>query len=1477
MRSSNQDNVSHLIGLKSNIETLNQEYFVELRAAVSIARDSVLILEEVVSLPGNIYRTIGEVKLSLLPIQKLLGSIPAVKGAATPVKIFRESIGEFGEEARKIDVQLGGGTYVNPVDREGLTAKAIGLLKDSAMGRPGERAALTGIGVKDLVIATRVVLDSLEGQMSLIAVANPTLNNNSTASVIDKISDGIQLRIDAMTSATTVAQLNLSGFEGTTSFLNETVSLTNEAARLENENVQQYLDNLVGIKVALDAVSAIFDLKQNVLEAVSGLVEQLEDIRSSVGSVLEPLDFVAEAYSVLEPFLDLVSFLLAPFQAAFDYALEASGLKGLLDDLTGTLLSYLGDFNSIAELDVALNDIFDVLFDVLNKIDGPITALTEYLADDLLSSLDQPLVGSSDIVSSIKFGTKAADTLTGTNGDDALAGGQDNDVLDGLGGVDRAIFTSNVADYNITKEADGTTWTVSHVRSSTGGQAFDGTDTLHNIEELIFADSIVDLASIDGQFILTNSGDSLTVTVAVDPSQTGIWDPSLNHNVLYSTPDRDYVLGSVGFDRVYGGDGDDIIFTVENTNLDWFYNAGDYVDGGAGDDFITVSNRDDFAIGGAGNDTVSFEGFTVGATGVRLGYGINSNFFMPSLPDQMEIWEFEDLIGSKFADIFYGDRNAAVMTGGAGNDSIRGLGGNDVLYGNSGDDVLIGDRGRDTLYGGEGRDLFVGGLGNDLYHGGLDDDMLLYSAEVDVRDGSVSLFRDRLDEIEFETTGYIENNLDLPDRIVVAPVSTENIDLQTQVVVKKYDENGNLTGQDNLNDIPFIHGTSGDDTFHGSDYIAQTMIGGDGNDKFFAGKVVSAFGDWGLFGDIFYGGAGDDSFVGTAAREVFYAGTGNDTVFISGSDHLGGDRYSGKIRDGGSNTIDLSDSDYAWRIAFDAATSYMFVGGKVNADPSLEDDTRISAETIVSNFDLLEHPRQTSSLVGGWARTTSFNVFIGSEFDDIINFGGHFDHGSRYNYIEAFGGAGDDIIFGAQTGGAIYGGEGDDLLGTYNGYEVVRNSSFKNKKSLFDTDLRTILDGGNGNDKFIAGDFQETFIGGEGIDSLSYHATTDLGRDNYLTEVSQEGVVVDLIAGTGSSGFAKGDLISGIENVTGSENSDDITGDGNANWLKGLAGDDVIYGASGDDVLDGDAGADTLLGGSGNDKLTGGGSTDRLVGGGGDDSLDGGTGDDTILGGTGKDTLGGGNGVDRLVGGKDDDIYILNNAEDVIFEEKNGGYDTVMVSFDYTLGKYLETIFLDLDGTANINGIGNGLSNVIVGNAGNNKLLGKGGTDKLQGGAGADTLNGGNDADTITGGDAQDVLKGGKGNDVLKGGKGNDVLKGENSKDVLKGGEGDDWLSGGKKSDELGGGDGNDTLTGDGDSDKFIFSNGNDKITDFDANDDAETIDLSNAGSIKGFKDLKNNHMSQSGDDVVIVDSRGNELIIQDVRLSDLGKSDFLF
>ena len=70
------------------------------------------------------------------------------------------------------------------------------------------------------------------------------------------------------------------------------------------------------------------------------------------------------------------------------------------------------------------------------------------------------------------------------------------------------------------------------------------------------------------------------------------------------------------------------------------------------------------------------------------------------------------------------------------------------------------------------------------------------------------------------------------------------------------------------------------------------------------------------------------------------------------------------------------------------------------------------------------------------------------------------------------------------------------------------------------------------------------------------------------------------------------------------------------------------------------------------------------------------------------------------------DIFVKNIASaptDV------GGIDIVQSSITYTLGQYLEN--LTLTGTANINGIGNSLANILVGNSGNNVLTGGTGSD----------------------------------------------------------------------------------------------------------------------------------------------------------------------
>jgi Ca2+-binding RTX toxin-like protein len=189
----------------------------------------------------------------------------------------------------------------------------------------------------------------------------------------------------------------------------------------------------------------------------------------------------------------------------------------------------------------------------------------------------------------------------------------------------------------------------------------------------------------------------------------------------------------------------------------------------------------------------------------------------------------------------------------------------------------------------------------------------------------------------------------------------------------------------------------------------------------------------------------------------------------------------------------------------------------------------------------------------------------------------------------------------------------------------------------------------------------------------------------------------------------------------------------------------------------------------------------------------------TLVGNSLENTLDGGAGADSLAGGKGDDVYIVNDAENAIFEAADTGVDTVISSASFTLGLNVEK--LTLTGTA-VAGFGNSLANTIIGNSVANTLDGGTGNDSLIGGAGNDyytidslsddiveaTLNGGVDsvfskisgytlddnvevlilgnsvaagtgnsaANTLIGNSAANTLDGGAGVDSLLGLAGND-------------------------------------------------------------------------------------------------------------------------
>ena len=206
------------------------------------------------------------------------------------------------------------------------------------------------------------------------------------------------------------------------------------------------------------------------------------------------------------------------------------------------------------------------------------------------------------------------------------------------------------------------------------------------------------------------------------------------------------------------------------------------------------------------------------------------------------------------------------------------------------------------------------------------------------------------------------------------------------------------------------------------------------------------------------------------------------------------------------------------------------------------------------------------------------------------------------------GGSGNDTIHGGNGPDSLYGDQGDDEIRGGAGDDVVRGGrgsdtifgeagvdvlfGDRDDDFLFGGDGDDILLGGPGDDAIDGGPGADYINGGDGLDSVSY-ADSPVGP-------AGTGVLVDLqTPGLGLRGHAQGDILVGIEQVTGS------------------AGDDVLRGVYNDS-------ADSLFGGSGDDKLVGGGfehhPPDDLNGGPGDDRLQT-VGRGTVTGGPGNDVF----------------------------------------------------------------------------------------------------------------------------------------------------------------------------------------------------------------------------------------------------------------
>ena len=310
--------------------------------------------------------------------------------------------------------------------------------------------------------------------------------------------------------------------------------------------------------------------------------------------------------------------------------------------------------------------------------------------------------------------------------------------------------------------------------------------------------------------------------------------------------------------------------------------------------------------------------------------------------------------------------------------------------------------------------------------------------------------------------------------------------------------------------------------------------------------------------------------------------------------------------------------------------------------------------------------------------------------------------------------------------------------------------------SLVGNDLDNRLIGNAYNNTLQGGAGNDYLDGGAGIDTL----TGGTGDDTYIVDNSADKVieldgegydrVQTSVSYTLSANVEDGQLMgAGAINLTGNDTKNTLVGNSAANILDGKGGADILDGGAGNDTYYVDDIGDTIIErgtslseidnvfstvnwtlgdnlenltllGSANLNGTGNGLNNRITGNAGDNFLDGGAGIDTLIGGTGNDT------------------YVVDDVRDVIIETSAlaSEIDTVRSSVNWSLGANLEN--LTLTGSANLNGTGNTLNNVLTGNNGNNTLNGGIGNDQLDGGAGDDVLIGGQGSDTLTGGNGAD-------------------------------------------------------------------------------------------------------------------------------------------
>ena len=907
-------------------------------------------------------------------------------------------------------------------------------------------------------------------------------------------------------------------------------------------------------------------------------------------------------------------------------------------------------------------------------------------------------------------------------------------------------------------------------------------------------------------------------------------------DTAYAGGGNDELSGGLGNDQFYGEEGND--FFEHLGGRDEFY-------GGSGNDVLLVGGTDEpfeLSFFDASDELIGSRFSMVGATpsfaDFSALYGITTDEYIviEHGPNSLRFEGMEEvhMSGSEQNDVLIGGTVQGVLFGGDGDDALIGLSGNDFMSGGAGSDLYVfgADFGNDVIFGedsGVSKLIFTANAEEDLSFSLDGIDLIISVGANSVRVLDYFASDDAMGlNFEFETTDGSFTR----DFTSLGAVST-GAPLRGVTFLGSNEDEDIVDGTSDVDTIrafggdDFILSSSGGDIIDGgSGADAVSYLGSDAavtvNLLTFTGKGGYAEGDLLVSIEHIAGSTFDDAITGNNFGNVISGGDGADTL-----DGLDGDGGNDSVEGGagtdflsggagndeldGGNDADVFDDGQGddTAIGGDGNDVFLYTGGLDDWDGSLGSDS--------ADFDRFDAAIEVN--------LTAINEVVTRDGPDLAPASGALRSLTQLSNIE-------------------------NVRGTIH-HDRLQGDAGANQ-----------LEGNLGDDRLTGNEGADILIGGAGIDTLDYSLETgSSGVSVWMDSPGEE---------YGEDTHGDTDILSGIENVIGTDQADHVTGN---------AADNIIWGGAGDDYyLDGLQGNDTIYGDEGNDLILGGDDDDTLIGGAGDDDVEGEAGDDLFIGhiGPGSDTYDGGADFDTV-------SYAGTSAGIVV---------DLMRESEQVSGADIDSD--TLISVENI--IGGSGDDTMIGNEEDNSFSYFGGFDTYDGGDGFDTvsfsqfdsavlvdLSGAGEARTrdrfdLRAGDARtiarivgvesiigshydDTLIGNEFDNILWGGEGNDILDGGMQNDAHMGGEGDDVFANTQAngSDLFDGGDGIDTLDYSANDTSVVAS-----LIDGDGDDvliSVERLVGTNFGDSLAGNEADNIIQGGSGDDLIQA-GRGDDLVI---------------